>query len=87
MAVAAACALALFSGCASEASKAQAKKEKAAQQAAIASGLYVWYTPIGSSIPVLIPKDQAKLSDQETVETQNAMRDAQRAGQKAHGGD
>ena len=87
VAVVAACAFGLFSGCASEASKVQAKKEKAAEQAAIASGRYVWYTPVGSSIPVLVPKDQTKLSDQETVETQNALRDAQRSGQKAHGGD
>ena len=87
VAVAATFILALFSGCASEASKVEAKKETEAQKAAIASGLYVWYTPVGSSIPVLIPKDQAKLSAEENVKTQNAMRDVQRAGQKNHSGD
>ena len=87
VAVGAASALALFSSCASEASKVQAKKENEAQKAAIASGQYVWYTPVGSSIPVLIPKDQAKYSAQETVKAQNAMRDAQRSGEKAHTGD
>ena len=81
--VATAFALALFSGCASEASKAQDKKINEAQKAAIASGKYVWYTPVGSSIPVLIPKDQVKLSDQQTAETQNVLRDVQRSGQKA----
>lgn len=83
VAIAAAVALALFSGCASEAAKAQAKKEREAQRAALASGLYVWYTPVGSRISVLIPKDQAKLSEEESVKAQNAMRDLQRAGQKA----
>ena len=73
----------LFSGCASEAAKAQAKKDRAAEKAAIASGQYVWYTPVGSSIPILVPKDQAKASDHESEQTQNIMRDVQRSGQRA----
>ena len=75
--------IALFSGCASEASQAQAKKDRAAEKAAIASGQYVWYTPVGSSIPILIPKDQAKASANESEQTQNTMRDVQRSGQRA----
>ena len=85
--VAGAFAFALFSGCASEAAQAQAKKQRAAEKAAIASGQYVWYTPVGSSIPILVPKDQAKASAQETEQTQNIMRDVQRSGQRTPSGD
>lgn len=73
----------LLTGCASEASKAQAKKDKEAQQAAVASGQYVWYTPVGSSIPILVPKDAIKPSESEAAQTQNTMRDVQRKGQRA----
>lgn len=80
--VAGAFAAVLLTGCASEASKAQAKKDKEAQNAAVASGQYVWYTPVGSSIPILVPKDQVKASANETDQTQNTMRDVQRKGQR-----
>lgn len=76
--------LAVAAGCASEAYQAKAKKEKEEQRAAIASGKYVWYTPVGSSIPILVPKDAITTSDDQREKTQNAMRDAQQAGMKAH---
>jgi type IV pilus biogenesis protein CpaD/CtpE len=66
----------LLSGCASDRAKAQAKAEKAA----LASGQYVWYTPVGTNIPVLIPKDQARTTQAETDEAQRVFADAQRMG-------
>lgn len=72
--------LTFLGGCASEAYQAKARKEKEEQRAAIASGKYVWYTPVGSSIPILVPKDAINLSDSQKQQTQDVMRDVQRGG-------
>jgi uncharacterized lipoprotein len=73
----------ILSGCASDRAKAQAKAERDA----VASGQYVWYTPVGSNLPVLVPKDQAKASEHETDQTQDAFRLAQQNGVKQPHGD
>lgn len=62
----------LLTSCASEAVKAQAKKEKEEKDK------YVDYYPTGSNIPVKIPKEDAKTSTAQTDATQEEMRRAQR---------
>jgi len=57
-------ALTLLSACASERVKEQARKEKANKDQ------YVDYYPVGSNIPIKIPKDDARVSEQETERTQ-----------------
>ena len=64
----------LLTACASERVKAEAKKAKANKDD------YVDYYPVGSNLPIRIPRDQAKASDKETEATQEAMRNAQRSG-------
>ena len=71
----------LLTGCASERYKAQARREK---ELAAKEG-YVWYTPVGSNIPILVPKDQAKAGQRETEQTQEVFRDVQRGGMKTPG--
>jgi len=68
----------LLSSCASEAVKEQARKEKAAKQAH--KGEYVDYYPVGSNIPIKIPKDdpRAKASQKETDDTEAIFREVQR---------
>ena len=58
----------LLSSCASEAVKAQAKKEKEEKDK------YVDYYPTGSNIPIKIPKDDAKTSTAQTDATQDGFR-------------
>ncbi len=64
----------LLAACASERVKAEAKKAKENKDD------YVDYYPVGSNLPIRIPKDQAKASEKETEATQEAMRIAQRNG-------
>jgi hypothetical protein len=72
--------LVFVAGCASEAYQAKARKEKEAQRAAIASGKYVWYTPVGSSIPILVPKDEITPTEAQRQQTQDVFRDVQHGG-------
>ena len=67
-------ALSLLSACASERVKEQARKEKANKDQ------YVDYYPVGSNIPIKVPKDDARVSAQETERTQEIFRDIQRSG-------
>ncbi|HVU31857.1 MAG TPA: hypothetical protein VHE61_00385 [Opitutaceae bacterium] len=41
---------------------------------------YVYYTPVGTNIPVRIRKDQLQASDQETAADQKTLRDILRKG-------
>ncbi len=67
-----------LAGCASkpEKTKADAAQTKPAQQ----QEEYVSETSVGSWIPKKVKKSQAKPSEQETREAQQAMSDLQRAG-------
>jgi hypothetical protein len=64
----------LLTACASERVKAENKKAKENKEE------YVDYYPVGSNIPVKIPKSQAKASEQESEQAQQAMRNVQRNG-------
>jgi len=68
-----------LAGCASERYQAEARKMKAQKDQ------YVDYTPVGSNIPVKIPKDEAKTSEKETEEAQRVFREAQRSGVRTPG--
>jgi len=70
----------LFCSCASEAVKEQARKEREAKKAN--KGDYVDYYPVGSNIPIKVPKDDPRVAhDDLTTETaQDAMREAQSSG-------
>jgi hypothetical protein len=67
----------MLSGCASEKVKAELKKQRENKDG------YVWVTPTGSNIPVLVPKDQVKTDDKTTDQSQQAMADVQRANNRA----
>jgi hypothetical protein len=63
--------------CASDRAKAEARKAKAER------GEYVEYYPTGSNVPIRVRKDQAKTSESETAQAQEAMRRAQQQGSRA----
>ena len=70
----------LLAGCASERVKAEARKAKENKDG------YVDYYPVGSNLPIRIPKDQAKASADETADTQETFNKMQRAGQHPEDG-
>jgi hypothetical protein len=39
---------------------------------------YVWYTPTGSNVPIRVPKDSLKLSDEEAAAQEKDLTDLQR---------
>jgi len=63
-----------ITGCASERAKAADRKAKEDQKD------YVDYYPVGSHIPVKIPKDSVLATDSETDHTQEVFRTVQRQG-------
>jgi hypothetical protein len=63
-----------LAGCASERAKAADRKARQDQKD------YVEYTPVGSNIPVKIPKDSVLVTESETDRTQEVMRTVQRQG-------
>ena len=67
----------LLCSCASERVKEQARKEKANREG------YVDYIPVGSNIPIKVPKDdpRVKASTDETDQTEAAFRNIQRSTQ------
>jgi hypothetical protein len=67
-----------LTSCASDAAKAQLKKEREEQNKPGVE--YVLYYPTGSNIPIKIPKDQAQTTEAQTQAAQDAMRDVQRNG-------
>jgi hypothetical protein len=69
-------AVCLLSACASERVKEQARKEKANKDQ------YVDYYPVGSNIPIKVPKDdpRVKSTQADTERTQEVFRDVQRSG-------
>ena len=73
--IVAALAVVLLTGCASEAAIAQRKKEKEL----VASGEYVWYTPVGTNLAVLVPKDVAKANKEEIEASERTFGQIQRA--------
>jgi hypothetical protein len=68
----------LAAGCATPAQK-QAKTEPAKQD----DDEYVYYTPIGSYIPVKVRKADLKMSDADADKARDIFADLQRKGQRA----
>lgn len=64
----------LLSGCASERYKAEMRRQK------LEKDKYVDYYPVGSNLPIKVPKDEAKASTDETERAQEVFRDVQKAG-------
>ena len=75
-------ALSLLSACASERVKDEARTQKANKDQ------YVDYYPVGSNIPIKVPKDdpRVKASAAETERTQEIFRDVQRGGTNPESG-
>ncbi|HVZ63261.1 MAG TPA: hypothetical protein VG936_01645 [Lacunisphaera sp.] len=73
-------ALALLVGCAAPTKTADKSKDPHESE-------YVYYTPVGSNIPVRIRKDLLQSSAAETSSDQEALRTLQRKGQRSPKGD